>query len=207
MAVTLVTTPGAANANSYCTEAEAVAYFDARLPLDPAWEDADDPTAALAMATRILEGFASAIRVLVAANGNIAAYYRTNRHWTGLPASTTQRLSWPRSGMFDQNGNAIPATVIPEQLKEAEAELAGQLLKADRTLDNDVILQGLTSVKAGSVALTFKQQFTKQLLPDAVLDLLLPGWLTDELVEPATAAFFDVVSRASVPWPPGDEVL
>lgn len=268
MSVVIVTTPGATTANSYATAAEADAYFAARLPLVPPWEDADDPTAALAMSTRVIENFAQSLRVLVPDTSNVAAYYKITRHWTGLPASATQRLSWPRVGMFDANGNALDWTItaatiasptvittnaahrlttgdtvfitgsdttpsidgtrvvtvistttfsisvavtvagttgsvsiVPQALKDAESEFAGQLLKGDRTLDNDVLLQGLTSVKAGSVALTFKDQFFKQTMPDAVLALFVPSWLTDETVEPALPALFDVVSAASEPWP------
>ena len=197
-------TVGGAASNSYATLAEVNSYFDDRLPLSPPWvASGDNAIRTMLMATRNLEQLGQSIRLLVPASGGVAAYYRTARHWTGAPASATQKLSWPRTGMFDNNGNAIPSNVIPDELKEAEAEFAGQLLKSDRTLDNDVIVQGITSIKAGSVALSFKDQIFKQVIPDAVLDLLLPGWLTDETVEPAVAAQFDVVSAASPVWPDG----
>jgi hypothetical protein len=196
MALVIDPTVGGAASNSFCTVAEAQSYFDSRLPL-AGWDNADSQDVLLAMATRLLENFATSIRQLVPATNGIAAYYRTARHWTGSPASTTQKLSWPRIGMFDGNGNVIDPTTIPDALKQAEAEFAGQLGSADRTLDNDVIAQGLRSIRAGSVALTFKDQFVKQVVPDAVLDLLIPGWLTDELIEPANPAFVEVVSRGS----------
>jgi hypothetical protein len=102
--------------------------------------------------------------------------------------------------MYDANGNVIPSNVIPQALKEAEAEFAGQLLKGDRTLDNDVIVQGLTSVRAGSVALTFKDSIVAQVVPDLVINLMPVSWLTDELYVPANSAQFDVVSEASTDW-------
>lgn len=190
---TIVATSGAVNANSYCTLAEAQAYFDARLPLS-GWDNAADQNVLLLMATRLMERFANSARMLVPASGGVPAYYRTARHWTGAPATTTQKLSWPRTGMYTNTGVLIPSDVIPDELKQAEAEFGGQLGLSDRTLDNDVIIQGLTSVRAGSVALTFKDQIFKQTIPDAVLDLLLPGWLTDELIEPVDTALFDVIS-------------
>ncbi len=195
---TIVATPGAVNANSYETLVEAQAYFDARLPL-AGWDNADDQNVLLVMATRVLEGYANSIKTLVPAAGGVPAYYLVSRRWTGSPASATQRLAWPRVGMFDNNGNAIDSTTIPRELKDAESEFAGQLGTTDFTLNNDVIIQGLTSVKAGSVSLSFKSQFQKQVIPDAVLALLVPGWLTDEEYLPANPALFDVVSRPSLP--------
>ena len=47
--------------------------------------------------------------------------------------------------------------------------------------------------KAGSVALTFKDSFEPQVIPDAVYNLLVPSWLTDDIVEPAMLAQFDVL--------------
>lgn len=197
-------TVGGVASNSYETQAEANTYFDDRLPLAPPWvASGDTAIRALLMATRNLEQFGQSIRLLVTPAGGVPAYYRVARRWTGSPASPTQRLSWPRVGMFDNNGNAIPSNVIPQELKDAESEFAGQLLKTDVTLNNPVIVGGITSVKAGSVAVTFKDQIFKQVIPDAVLDLLVPGWLTDEGYEPANPAEFDVVSEGSHRWPHG----
>lgn len=193
MALVLDATVGGVSSNSYETLVEAQAYFDSRLPL-AGWDDADSQAVLLVMATRVMEGFANSIRMLVPAAGGVYAYYRTSRRWTGAPATATQKLSWPRIGMYDANGNEIASTVIPQELKDAESEMAGQLGNADRTLDNDVIVQGITSIKAGSVALSFRNGITPQVIPDAVLNLLVPGWLTDEVIEPAMPAIFDVVS-------------
>lgn len=91
--------------------------------------------------------------------------------------------------------------VIPRELKEAQAELAGQLLMADTTLDNAVIVGGITSVRAGSVSVSFKEAIDAHVLPDAVKNLMPPWWFTDEIVEPAVQAIFGVVSNGSEPWP------
>lgn len=264
MALVLTATPGSPSANTYETLAEAQAYFDARLPLS-GWDDGPDQNIQLAMATRVLDAMAQPRRVLVPAQGGVIAYYRTMRQWTGLPATATQRLAWPRVGMYDQNGNALDVaiastsatnpvivttatphllvtgmtafifgvagsspdvngarvvtviddtsfsvvldasagtggvdgrvTTIPQALKDAESELAGQLWLGDRTLDNDVAVQGVTSVRAGSVALTFKDNITPQVIPDAVFNLMPRSWLTDELFSPALQAELDVISE------------
>ncbi len=197
MSLVIVATPGAADANSYLTLVEAQAYFESRLPL-PEWDDADSQDALLVMATRVIEALFSPSRKLVRVAPPNQSYYITRPTWTGSPATATQALAWPRLGMLDRNGNAIAVTVVPQVLKEATAELAGQLAKGDRTADNDAAVQGITSIKAGSVALTFKSDaLTSNVIPDFVLNLLVPSWLTDELYEPANPAFIDVVSRGS----------
>jgi len=120
-------------------------------------------------------------------------YFYTSRAWTGAPATTTQALAWPRIGMYDLNGNLIASTVIPQMLKNAECELAGQLNAADTTLDNPIIVGGITSVKAGSVAVTFKEDIAAQVLPMTVLNLMPPSWFTDEIITSAISALFDVI--------------
>jgi hypothetical protein len=189
-------TVGGPNSNSFETLLEAQAYFDTRLSL-PGWDSATNQTALLIMATRVLDAMAQPRKILMPPQAGEPAYYRILRQWTGAPATATQKLAWPRTGMVDANGNAIPSNVIPDELKWAEAELAGQLGNADRTLDNDVIVQGLTSIRAGSVSLAFKNNIVPQVLPDAVIALMPYGWLTDELYQLANMAEFDVVSRGS----------
>jgi len=122
-------------------------------------------------------------------------YYYTSPEWTGTVATTTQRLTWPRVGMRDRNGNIISPSVIPRELKDAQSELAGQLLMSDTTLDNATSVGGITNIKAGSVSLSFKEMIERHVVPDAVMEMLVPSWLTDERVEPAYPGLFDVVSE------------
>jgi len=93
------------------------------------------------------------------------------------------------------SGTGGRVTQIPQPLKDAESELAGQLLIQDRTLDDEVILKGISSIKAGSVAISFRGGVVVQVIPDAVYNLIPVSWLTPELFEPAIAALFDVVSE------------
>lgn len=192
MSVTLVETPAAANANTYATEAEALAYFAARLPLAAPWSGVTDKTAALAMAARVLNVFVQASRTLVYGDNRVP-YYVTRRAWTGTPTTITQALAWPRTGMYDVNGNAIGTMVIPQALKDAQIELAGQLAAEDTTLDNDIRARGIKSISVSSVSISFKEMISQHVLPDAVWMLLPISWLTDELYVPAQVAMFDVV--------------
>ncbi len=193
MPLVLDATSGGSASNSFLTVVEAQNYFDSRLPV-AGWDNAISQDVLLVMATRVLTAMARPLKELYPPAGGVSAYYRTAPQWTGAPATSTQRLPWPRTGMFDGNGNAIGVTVVPEDLKFATAELAGYLGGTDSTLDNDVIAQGITSIKAGSVALTFKQMIDQHVLPDFLWNMMPSSWFTDELIDYAFKAFFDVVS-------------
>lgn len=186
-------TPAAVDANAYPTLAEVNTYFDERLALPTPWvASGDDAIRAILQATRVMDSMAQPIRTLMGEGD--AAYYRIGRKWTGTPSTVTQRLAWPRIGMIDRNGNAIPSGEIPYILKDAVSELAGQLRMTDSTLNNDVIAQGLKSLGVGSVSLSFKDSFTKMTVPDAVLAMLPPSWYTEETIESASGgAEFEIV--------------
>ena len=190
---TITATPGAANANSYLTVAEADAYHESHL-YSEVWDDADadQKIKALIMATRLLDAFyswsGSSLTQRQSSRLPAYAYYT----WTGDAADGTQGLCWPRTGMVNRNGYDIPETEIPQALKEATAEFAKQLIVSDRTADNDIDVQGITSVKAGSVSLTFKDMIESKVIPDAVQWLLVPSWIVlyeNESLQP----FFQVL--------------
>jgi hypothetical protein len=161
---TIDATVGGADANSFATHIEAEAYFDDRLHAD-AWNDAeeDDQLRALIQATRLLN-----------------ALVGRNSEWTGAAASETQRLAWPRTGMTSSTGYAVASDEIPEEITAAEFEIALSLLQAtsDPLATSAIESLGLTSLKAGPVALTFKDelQVSANLIPDVAFDLLVPSW-------------------------------
>lgn len=190
---TLDVTVAGPSANSYASLAEANAYFDERISLATPWVASGDASVrALITAARVLDALSIARRTLRVDGTN--KYYYTNPAWTGSPATTTQRMAWPRTGMTDRNGNAIADDVIPLDLKYAQAELAGQLLIADTTLDNSVSVGGIKSVSAGSVSVSFKDMIERHVLPDFIYELMPGSWLTDPIVESAYPMAFDVVS-------------
>jgi hypothetical protein len=129
MPITIVATAGASNANSYITLAEADAYLDGRLNVG-AWTAAttDTKNRALVEAQRTL----------------------TPLPWAGSRTTDTQALAWPRQYVANPDAplpltavareNLTPAyvvyyedDVIPVRLKEAQAELALEFLKAGTT--------------------------------------------------------------------------
>lgn len=176
----LVTTPGAANANSYASVAEYKAY----------WASRPNSTTPLAQTDPQIEALMQhACRVLDAAFD-----------WTGVAAvASMQALAWPRTGMLNRNGYAIASTVIPQALKDAQCELAGQMAATDRTADNDAEKQGITKVKAGSVEVSFRDPTVSddadlqlrdlnavaRMIPDVVKLLLVKSWYSRETVRTA----------------------
>lgn len=160
MAVTLDSTIGGASSNSFGSLAEAEAYFEARLYSD-AWSGAasdDVKKQALIMATQQIVN---------------------ETCWTGSPATTTQALPWARTGMYDRNGNAIASNVIPQDLKNAQFEMALALLKSDRTTESDVEALGLTKLKAGPVELGFSGEAKASVVTSFVRGMLPSSWLCE----------------------------
>jgi hypothetical protein len=183
MPLTLVTTVGAADANSYATVDEADAYNLSRVfATDWADLDTDVKLAALMSAARLLDD----------------AFV-----WTGTAVDAVQALTWPRVGMLTRNGFAIGTTTIPTELKNAQSVLARQLNAADRLADSDAEKQGISSLRAGSVAVTFKQTsgstlelqdadlrrlepelaWASRAVPDAVRLMLVPSWYVREQLQ------------------------
>lgn len=138
--VTVNSNVGDAAANSYCSLVEATAYWLSHVQDDSftAWNAATpDPqqNAALVQAATLLDSCFI---------------------WTGFAATASQALGWPRTSMLSRNGYPIDPTSIPRALKNAQAELAGQLLaQPTRTADNDALKLNLSSVRAGSVGANF----------------------------------------------------
>jgi hypothetical protein len=152
MALVLIATPGAADANSFCDRAWADSYHEAHLYAS-SWTAAanDRKEVALVMATRVIVALAEWL--------------------TGVQATTTQALPWPRFGAIDKEGNPIDGDVIPPELMNATAELARQLIEKDRTADSKTETEGITRLKAGPVEFDFDRPHAK-VLPDAVFYLI-----------------------------------
>lgn len=150
MAVLLVATAGASNANAYCTEAEANTYHSMR-GLNSAWvDDAGKPEReqALMWATRLLDQLP----------------------WRGIRAEQVGSLRWPRAGVSDREGYSIPYDAVPAFIKEACAEWAFYLLTEDRTLDEGGLVQ--FGGKVGPI--TDPTSYQRKSMPDSVKDMISP---------------------------------
>lgn len=264
MPPTLIATPGAANANSYATVAEANAYHDCRLHSD-AWLNTratasigsgDDGVVEITAVERGAVGNGYTVAVVLAGSANaplsvslvgsaltvtlgttgagaaddakntatliaqainelmefiaiasgsgdahlavstvksfrggddredvkipalLMATQLIDAHikWEGWPVTEQQRLCWPRAGMVTRNGYAIADNAIPQELKDMTSELARQLLSEDRTADGEVETQGLRSLRAGPVDMTFRDNVAPKVIPDAVVNLMPKCW-------------------------------
>lgn len=147
----LITNAGSASADSYASVAEAdYTLLEARLHKSSTWEALtyQQKEHALRWATRLLDvGWA----------------------WFGSPASTTQRLRMPRVGLVDQDGNVVPSTSIPEQIKEACAEFAAYLAERDRVNDPQLATLGFSRAKIGSLEVEVSASAIQELVPPYIL--------------------------------------
>lgn len=135
MPVVLDATPGSPTANSFATVAQADAYFAGMLYADD-WDAATPDTKN---------------RALITATNLIVAGVA----FLGWPASTTQALPMPRSGLRSRTGAVIASTVIPVELANATAEYARQLITAGAMPTAPSDTAGVKKVKAGSVEIEF----------------------------------------------------
>jgi hypothetical protein len=118
----LITTIGGDTANSYVSLTGAASYFEARLDGESWFEQSDD---------RKKQSLLK------------AAWRLQQMNWLGGRASSTQALAWPRDGVpkrdtselyitggfgydffFRQYGDLYASTEIPQQVKDAQCELA-----------------------------------------------------------------------------------
>lgn len=115
MPLTIIATPGAVNANSYVTVAQADAYLAARLNAG-AWTSAtaDTKAAALIEAQRSMQTLP----------------------WLGARATASQALAWPRTGVTDPDSPTAAdydAAAIPVRVADAQCEWALEFVKAGTT--------------------------------------------------------------------------
>lgn len=101
--------------------------------------------------------------------------------WTGFATTLTQKLPWPRTGMWARNEMSyISESVIPDEVKWAQFELARLLINEDRTVDSEISVNGLTHLRAGPVTMKFREfnNYGPAIIPSAIVNLLVPSWYT-----------------------------
>ena len=150
MALVLVTTPGADDANTYSTLAEAEAYHETRLHNDD-WNSAAsaDKNKALAWATRLLDDLID---------------------WFGSKTDVYQPLRFPRYNLVDTDGQIFDSSIIPQFLKNATAEYAMHLIIGDRIKETD--LKGYQSIKVASIRITPDKYDNPAFIPPSVWEMI-----------------------------------
>lgn len=144
--ITLVTTPGAVNANSYATLAYAVAYV-ATLTFAKGW-----PTTEEAQKALLVQG-ARRMETL-ALKG------------TRSSPKASQALAFPRWGIYDRDHWLIDSTVVPTDVMDAQVELAIWLGLKNRNVD-----AAPARLKLGTLEIEGQ---SAQDFPDHVLAILAP---------------------------------
>jgi hypothetical protein len=139
---------GSESMNSYVSIEDSDSFFET-YPYATTWEDADEDSKA---------------RALITATRELDARFE----WDGDPVDLDQPLQWPRTGVQRVGFETLyEADEIPEPIINATCEFARQLLESNRLADSDVETQGITSLTAGPVSLTFGS-VTAKVIPDAV---------------------------------------
>lgn len=138
---TLVVETGAglSTANSYLTAAEALAILDVK------------PTQLAAFSALSAQ---DQDNYLIWASGWLDDYM----DWKGYKTVEASALRWPRCGVYDCDGVAVGENTIPEQLKQATAELAVWLINSSAAGSGgnaSNLPEGIKRVKADVVEIEF----------------------------------------------------
>lgn len=150
---------GLATATSYVSVEEAATYFTP----DP---DANDMFESLTLAQQqYLLGWAS--RIL-----------DQKVDWRGFIATDEQAMRWPRTGVYDRDGRAVPGDVIPGQLKEAVFEMAKYAHSNDPTVQQDV--DNLSLLRVDVIEIRWQEGTSQLAMPGFIGDIVYPlGILRD----------------------------
>lgn len=142
---------GLSNSNSYASLAEANLYFDSHPYYSDAWAGLgeNDREAALIRASLQLDSLIT---------------------WYGVIANLSQAMDWPRIGVYDDEGRAIPSNIVPNQVKYATMEMAYYLSKGDPFAPSGG--QGLDELKIDVIELKFASSTTPVPVPPAALTWL-----------------------------------
>jgi hypothetical protein len=146
MALVIVATAGAATANSYVTLARAEEIME-EVVHKADWSAAADATknSALVQATRILDALVD---------------------WDGEKSATDQSLRFPRSGLYDREGEEVDDETIPADLERATTFLANELIKQDRT--EEASMAGFKEIGLAGMKLVADRASQPDVIPDFV---------------------------------------
>lgn len=154
MAIVIIATAGAADANSYCTLAEANTYHDeSRYHSKETWLEysSSDRSRALIWASRLLDEMVT---------------------WSGAIVYTTGALRWPRYDVWHEDGYMISSTDVPGFVKDAASEFAYHLLIEDRTLETNRDTIGYEKIAIGDLSLTIDKFTSKPIMPPSVWSII-----------------------------------
>lgn len=174
----LITTPGAADADSFVSLADCDTYCEAQGLTDWTSVGASPPEpreAALRRATTHLS---------------------TGYGWKGTKVNgRSQALAWPRSGVEDGDGDAVDADTIPSEIIAATCIIAAKELQTPGYMSPAVVLTD--RVKRERVGELETEYVTATNTPDAARPVLLQiGDLVGGLIASGTNALVGTAIRS-----------
>lgn len=143
------------NTNSYITLANANTYMGATLQA-AVWSALADATkeAALITAARMID----------------------RQAWQGTKTGDPQVMAWPRSGLVDKDGAEVPSNTVPQQVVDAQCELALALAQDASIQSNSSNTQNIKRVQAGSASVEYFRSVLGGRFPTVVQELI-GNWL------------------------------
>jgi hypothetical protein len=142
---------GLSGATSYASVAEANSYLAQNIHVQPTWRSlaTSQKEALLSWSSRYLDQRAT---------------------WNGTKSVETSALRWPRTGVYDVDGNAIDSDVIPQALKSATIEMARYLIAQDRSDDRDQ--DALKELQVDVIRLVFDETYRLPEVPNEIQFIL-----------------------------------
>jgi hypothetical protein len=147
---------GKADAESYLSVADATAYHT-KMGNKEAWAAVGNEAAKEAMLRQ-------------------GADYLRDRYfgrWMGVTTTLTQRLDWPRIGTYYRTRQFVASDVVPEEIKNACAELA---LRAASAALNPDTTQTIKREKIGPIEVEY-DEFSPTATSYAAIDAMLAPYL------------------------------
>jgi len=93
--------------------------------------------------------------------------------WQGAKTDPTQAEAFPRTGLYYIDGTPVPSDVVPQQVLDANSELAMDLLSGAAVQTDPSTQQQTRRLKAGSVEIEyFNLPGTGTRFPLAVMELI-----------------------------------
>jgi hypothetical protein len=82
-------------------------------------------------------------------------------------------------GLLERIDVSLDSDTVPQEVKNAQAEYARQLLVTNRAQDSDIESESIKSIKAGSISLVFDSDAAyNKVVPDAVYLLIPQDWFS-----------------------------
>lgn len=93
--------------------------------------------------------------------------------WKGGVATVNQQsMRWPRLGVIDQDGEEYSSSTVPQLIKDAQAELAFELVLRDRFREPELLGQGFTSAALGPLRVTVDPKQVLSWIPEYIVAML-----------------------------------